>query len=99
VSKGRAAGSLLVAPALALGACGERTLNTNELETKLKEQLDASAGVSSRSVSCPEGVTAEKGKKFNCTLTAPNGDPVRVEVTLTNDQGGFTAQVPRQRFR
>jgi hypothetical protein len=95
VRAGRAACLLLVAPAVALGACGERTLNTNELEAKLKQQLDASAGISSRS----EGVTAEKGKKFDCTLTAPNGDPVRVEVTLTNDQGGFTAQVPRQQFR
>jgi ABC-type glycerol-3-phosphate transport system substrate-binding protein len=32
----------------------------------------------------------------NCTLTAPNGDEVDVDVTLTDDEGGFEAVVPPQ---
>lgn len=40
----------------------------------------------------------EEGAKFDCTLTAPNGDEVRVEVTLTNDDGAFEAVVPPQQF-
>lgn len=32
-------------------------------------------------------------------LTAPNGDEVRVDVTLTDDEGGFKAVVPEQQFK
>lgn len=51
------------------------------------------------SVACPDDIEAEEGKEFDCTLTAPNGDEVRVNVTLTNDDGGFEAVVPRDQFR
>jgi len=44
-------------------------------------------------------VPAKKGRSFACSLIAPNGDEVRVEVELTNDEGGFDANVPRQQFR
>ena len=37
-----------------------------------------------------------EGQEVNCTLTAPNDDKVRVEVTLTDDEGGFSAVVPPQ---
>lgn len=84
--------ALLVA--LPLAACGDKTLNTSDLESKLKDQLGKSAGVQPRSVSCPDDIKVEKGKKFNCTLVAPNGDNVTVNVTLTNDKGGFQAVVP-----
>jgi hypothetical protein len=85
-----------LALALAAAGCGEKTLDTADLETKLKEQLGADAGVEPRGVECPEDVTIEEGKKFDCTLTAPNGDEVTVNVTLTDDEGGFEAQVPPQ---
>ncbi len=88
----------LAGPAL-LGACGERTLDDQELESTLKRQLDRSAGVTSRAVVCPDDVTAEKGRTFACTLVAPNGDQVRVDVRLTNDEGGFNANIPREQFR
>lgn len=32
-------------------------------------------------------------------LTAPNGDAVRVAVTLTNEDGGFEAVAAPQQFR
>ena len=86
-----------LAGAAVLAGCGEKTIETGELEAELKSQLGADAGVEPRSVECPDDIKAEKGKKFDCTLTAPNGEEVRVEVTLTNDEGGFEAVVPPQR--
>lgn len=31
-------------------------------------------------------------------LTAPNGDEVTVDVTITDDEGSFEAVVPREQF-
>jgi hypothetical protein len=85
----------LALPLLLLAGCAEK-IDTADLEAKLQEQLGQSAGVEPRSVDCPDDIEIEKGRKFDCTLTAPNGDEVRVEVTLTNEEGGFEAVVPEQ---
>jgi Domain of unknown function (DUF4333) len=95
----RAAALLALAGACLLGACGERTLDERELESSLKRQLDGSAGVTSRGVDCPADVPAEKDRKFACTLIAPNWDEVRVDVRLTNDEGGFSANVSGEERR
>lgn len=49
-------------------------------------------------MSCPDDEEAEDGNEFDCTLTAPNGDEVTVNVTMTGDDGGFDAVVPPQQF-
>lgn len=91
--------SCAVLVALVLGACA-KTLDSGELEDELTTQLSEEAGVNPDdvSVSCPDDIEAEKGKEFDCTLTAPNGDEVTVVVTLTNDDGGFEAEVPEEQF-
>jgi hypothetical protein len=83
--------------ALALTACGTKTLNSDELEHTLAKQLAPQGGVkpSDIKISCPDDVTVEKGRKFDCQLRAPDGSKVSVKVTLTNDSGHFTATVPR----
>ena len=78
---------------LLLAGCAQK-IDTADLEAKLQRQLSQGAGPEAKSVDCPEDIEIEKGKKFNCTLTAPNGDKVRVEVTLTDDEGGLRAVVP-----
>jgi hypothetical protein len=85
----------LALPLLLLAGCAEK-IDSADLESKLKDQLGQSAGVEPRAVDCPDDVEIEKGKTFDCTLTAPNGDEVRVEVTFTNDEGGIKAVVPEQ---
>ena len=84
--------------ALALGAtaCGGTSIDHEDLQEKLREQLSQQAGADPQqvSVSCPEGEDVEQGNRFDCELTAPNGDTVRVVVTLTDDEGGFTVTVP-----
>jgi hypothetical protein len=49
-------------------------------------------------VECPSGIEVQEGRTFDCELTAPNGDLVTVEVTLTDDDGSFDAVVPEQQF-
>jgi hypothetical protein len=89
-----------LAASIAFAACGTETLDNADLESQLTEQLSADAGVDPAqvSVSCPEDVEIEQGGEFECTLTAPNGDEVRVEVTMTDDEGNVDAVVPPQQF-
>jgi hypothetical protein len=94
---------IALAPALAavalLAGCGE-TLDTEDLETKLRTQLAPQGGAKPEdiSVKCPEDQKVEKGHKFSCTLTAPDGSKARIDVTLTNDKGAFEAIVPEDQF-
>ena len=90
--------------AVALAGCsisigGDKTIDSADLETELADQLAPQAGVDPAdvSVSCPDDQEVEKGAKFRCELTAPNGDKVPVDVTLTDDEGGFDAVVPPQK--
>ena len=103
----KAAAVAAVVPLLALGTAGcsfsigGDTIDSGDLESELADQLAPQAGVDPGdvSVSCPDGQEAKEGSKFSCELTAPNGDKVRVDVTLTDDKGGFEAVVPPQQFK
>ena len=79
---------------------GGDTIDAADLEASLADQLAPQAGVDPGDVivACPEDQEAKKGSKFECELTAPNGDKVRVDVTLTDDEGGYDASVPPQQF-
>jgi hypothetical protein len=92
--------ALTTAAALALAGCGGSTVDNGAMEEDLATQLSADAGVDPGDVevTCPEDEEAEEGNRFECTLTAPNGDEVTVEVTLTEDGESFEAVVPEQQF-
>lgn len=92
--------ALTTAAALALAGCGGNTVDNGAMEEDLATQLSADAGVDPAEVevTCPEDEEAEEGNRFECTLTAPNGDEVTVEVTLTEDGESFEAVVPEQQF-
>jgi hypothetical protein len=80
----------VVAAALGVAAgCGgdeDPTVDPEQIEPQLVENLSADSGVDPAGVSldCPSGEPAEEGHEFECTLTAPNGDEVRVRVTVTD---------------
>ena len=97
---GRLAALLVGAAALMACSSDATTIDSAKLEDELRVQLSEDAGVDPEgvSVSCPDDIEAEEGDEFNCELTAPNGDIVQVDVTLTNDDGGFEAVVPPQSF-
>lgn len=77
-----------------------QTMDADDLETKLRTQLAPQGGTKPEdiTVDCPEGQKVEKGNKFSCTLTAPDGSKARIDVTLSNDKGGFDAVVPEDQF-
>lgn len=81
--------------ALGVAGCGTETIDADDLEGQLAEQLAPQGGVEPEdiSVDCPDDEESEQGNTFECTLTAPNGDEVPVSVEITNDDGGFEAEV------
>jgi hypothetical protein len=89
--------AVIGATAMLAAGCGS-TIDAADLESQLQNQLSADAGVDPAyvSVDCPDDQSADKGTKFDCELSAPNGDEVTVNVTITNDDGGFEAEVPKQ---
>lgn len=89
------------AMALVAGGCGTKTIDTGDLEDKLAKELAPQGGVKPDQikVDCPDDQKAEKGKSFDCTLTAPDKSTAKIVVTLTNDSGHFTATVPEDQFK
>lgn len=65
-------------------------LDSNVVQSTIQEQFAQQAGISVRSVACPQNVAIKVGNKFNCTVTASNGKTIEAVVTQTNEQGGFT---------
>jgi hypothetical protein len=88
-------GAAMIGAALALAACGGQTIDSEDLEAQLTDQLSAETDLDPAdvSVTCPDDIEAEEGREFECTLTA-NGEDATVEVTLTDDEGGFRAVLP-----
>jgi hypothetical protein len=79
--------------AVALGACGEKTLDTADAEDEISEQLQAQGRPEPKEVECPDDMTAEKGKEYTCKLTAPNGDELDVKLTMLDNDGKFRFEV------
>jgi hypothetical protein len=78
--------------------CGDRTIDSADLESQLDEKFSVQSGVEIESVGCPDEIEAEQGRVFRCTMRVPGGSLVRAEVTLTDDEGGFRAEIPREEF-
>lgn len=65
-------------------------IDSNIVESTVKEQFTEQAGISVRSVACPQNIAINVGSKFNCTVTASDGKTIEAVVTQTNEQGGFS---------
>lgn len=87
----------------ALAGCGG-SIDSDELEenlrTDLSPEISVLIGVNPEDVSidCPDDIPAEEGEEFECTASAPKEGEFLVEVTLTDDEGGFQAVVPPKQF-
>jgi hypothetical protein len=82
-----------VPAAFALSACGTKMLNTDKLETKIKQGIEQQAGVRVRSVNCPSNVEIKAGGTFNCTAVTTGGDRATVRVVQQDDQGHVRYEV------
>lgn len=89
----------LVLPVLALGAlafagCGDKKLDTDKLEGKIKDGIEKQvSGVKIKSVDCPSDVKVKKGDTFNCKATTQSGQTANVKVTQQDDKGNVNYQV------
>jgi hypothetical protein len=79
----------VVPVALVLGGC-DKTIDTDDLQKTIQESVQSTSDVKVKSVSCPDDIKAEKGKKFDCTVTPTSGSPVKITVTLIDNDGKFT---------
>jgi hypothetical protein len=70
--------------ALALGACGDSTVDSSQIEDGIESSL-STADVKVTSANCPADEKKEKGASFDCTVKLSNGGTGKVEVT---QQGG-----------
>lgn len=97
----RSVGALALAGALAVAGCGgsvdvevgPRMLDVPELERNVADDLERQVGARPE-IDCPQDeIEIERGARFTCELTAPNGDTRPVDIELTDDEGGYHARV------
>lgn len=87
--------SLLLACAAVFAAgCGTKTINSDEAEKQMREQLAQQLGASVKSVDCPAEVEAKKGGKFSCTAKGGDGTTAKIPATQTSDSGRFHFDAP-----
>ena len=85
---------VLAVGALALAGCGDKKLDTDKLEGKIKDGIENQvSGVKIKSVDCPSDVKVKKGDTFNCKATTASGQTANVKVTQQDDKGNVNYQV------
>jgi len=65
-------------------------VDTNLVESTVKEQFAEQTGIRVRSVDCPNNVPVEVKRTFNCTVTATNRKTIEAVITQTNEEGAFS---------
>ena len=81
--------AVMVAPVLALSACGEQKLNTTKAESAIAQGIMQQTGAQGVTVNCPNDVPIEAGKQFECQAKAADGRQGRVRVTQKDDKGNI----------
>lgn len=83
----------IVVMALALAACGSKSsttssefLNTSQTKGAIEESVLTQRHIHA-TVVCPSEVVREKGVKFDCVATTPNGAKAVFHVVEVNDRG------------
>jgi len=84
--------TLAAALSLALAACGEKKLDTEKAEEKIKEGIvkQTSGQVPVQSVDCPKDREIKKGDTFTCKVIGTNGKAGAVTVVQQDDKGNIT---------
>src|SRR5436305_12743816 len=83
-------------PALALivlVACSsDSTLNGNKLAQQIQRSIDK-AGVTLKSIHCPQGRALKLNDTFECNAESSNGKAIKVQARQINDKGNVTWEV------
>jgi uncharacterized protein DUF4333 len=80
-----AAIALLSACSFSIGS--GNNLNTDKLETEVKNGIEEQTGATGVTVTCPDDVKIEKDNNFTCTAADNQGNSRNVDVTQTDDEG------------
>lgn len=77
---------------VAAGACS-KTLDSEGLETTLKEQLTRETASTITAVDCPDEIKVETGGTFECTVTEESGTTFTLSLTQTDDNGAVNYEI------
>lgn len=88
--------AIAVAGCSASASVGQKSINQADIERQITGEFAESVGVEPADVQCAgiAEIEVSTGQQFQCTGIAPNGDEFPIDVTLTDDEGGFRASVP-----
>ena len=89
----RALAATLCTALIPLAGCGEKTVDSGEVEEQISDKLVELRNVRPKEVDCPSDMKAKKGETYRCTITAPNGETIGTTVEMTDDDGGFRFEV------
>ena len=84
--------ALAVAALVTATSC-TKPLDTSQLQTTLKRQLEADTGTTGLIVSCPTDVKVQQGGTFQCTVTKSGTANLTIDVTQTDAKGNVTWKV------
>jgi len=84
---------LLAAVAVPLAGCA-REIDSAKAERSIARTVADQVGAEVRSVECPDGLTAEKGDTFECTVTGADGSSGTAQVTERDDRGTVSVSAP-----
>jgi len=90
----RLAFAFTAACCLALGACGETTIDAEKGEGLIRAEIEKVTGISGVKVTCPEDRKAKKGDVFNCEAQGADGTKQQVEVRQKDDEGNVHFEAP-----
>jgi hypothetical protein len=74
---------LVAAATAATTGCGGRNVDPARAETFARGAIQPVP----RAVHCPKGVKVEKGKAFDCDVTAADGTRAKITLHVTDDAG------------
>jgi len=74
---------LLLLPLTALAGCGSTTIDSGKAQSFLNGAIQPTP----KTVKCPSGIQAKKGRSFDCSVVAVNGLRYRVTLHIIDDSG------------
>jgi hypothetical protein len=77
----------LTALAVVIAGCGGSTIRPEGAAKSVADLVREQTDFVPKDVTCPEGVEAEEGTKFECTFTGPEGTEYTADLRVTKVEG------------
>jgi hypothetical protein len=89
-----AAAAATLLATLALGACGESTIDVDKASRFISSAVSKQVGAQVKSVKCPDSVKVKAKDTFTCVVTGSDGTKGDAELTQKDDKGNLTFYAP-----